>query len=81
MPSIDAATGALALAGAAGGEIVDHFTSHTVHDYELVVGLPLVVVGITYLIAASHGNNAVEACQAASEHQLRGCDGCAPDIP
>jgi uncharacterized membrane protein len=81
VPSIDAAAGVLALAGAGGGEIVDHLTSHSIHDYELVLGLPLVVVGIVYLIAASHGNDAVEACRAASTNSLRDCDGCAPAVP
>jgi hypothetical protein len=81
VPSIDAAVGVLAIAGAGGGEIVDHETSHTMHDYELIVGLPLLVVGIAYLVAASHGNAAVETCHAANEGQLRGCDGCSPGVP
>jgi hypothetical protein len=81
VPSIDALAGVLAIAGAGGGEIVDHETSHTIHDYELVLALPLLTVGIAYLIAASHGTSAVENCHAATEGQLRGCDGCSPGVP
>jgi hypothetical protein len=80
VPSIDAIAGVLAIAGAGAGEVIDHETSHTVHDYELVIALPLLVVGIAYLVAASHGQVggrqvmplSTECPADGSEHDQRG---------
>lgn len=81
VPSIDSAVGVLAVAGAIGGEIVVDTTSHTVDNYELVLGLPLLVVGITYLVAASKGTGKVEACHQAKAGETTGCDGCPARVP
>jgi len=83
VPSVDTAAGVLAVAGAIGGEIADHLVSHPVSHYELIIGLPALVVGITYLIAASKGTDRVERCQAAKQNhgEVRGCDGCQWEIP
>jgi hypothetical protein len=80
LPALDAIVGALAIGGAAGGEVVDQ-TSHPIHRYELYYGLPALVLGIVLLVSASTGTDRVEACQAVKTGQARGCDGCAPDIP
>ena len=81
VPSIDSLTGVLAIAGAVGGEITVEATSHTVNNYELFYGLPLLVAGIVYLVAAGNGTDKVEKCTAAKAGETRGCDGCPAEIP
>jgi hypothetical protein len=84
IPGIDAMTGALLVAGSIGGEIAAHVaTKPFVSNYELVIGLPALVVGITYLVAASKGTNKVSNCQATKRgiQDERGCDGCPAALP
>lgn len=83
VPSIDSVAGTLAVSGAIGGELADRLASHPMDHYELVLGLPLLVAGITYLIAASSGTDKVERCRAAKQQQgePRGCDGCEWQVP
>jgi hypothetical protein len=84
VPSIDSVAGTLLVAGAIGGEIADHVATHGIANYELVLGLPALVVGIVYLVAASRGTEEVTRCRETIEahgRQLRGCDGCAEPVP
>ena len=83
VPSLDSVAGALLVAGAIGGEVADHLASHQIAHYELVLGLPALAVGITYLISASHGTSAVERCRSARENRgvARDCDGCTWTVP
>jgi len=80
-PSIDSAIGISGIAGAVGGELVDRLTNHHMANYELLVGLPAIVVGIAYLVGASYGTDAVEACRNVKGGATRGCDGCADSLP
>jgi hypothetical protein len=81
VPAIDSAAGVLAIAGAGGGEIVTRETSDKVHDYELFYGLPLIIAGIVYFIAASRGTHRVEQCRAIKQGETTGCDGCPERVP
>jgi hypothetical protein len=84
IPAIDAVAGALLVAGAIGGEIADHVASKPLaSNYELVIGLPALVVGITYLVAAAGGTSKVSTCQATKRGLTdeRGCDGCPAALP
>jgi hypothetical protein len=81
LPSIDSAAGVLAIAGAAGGEIVTQAGVEHVDNYELIYGLPLIVIGIVYLVAASHGTDKVEQCKAIKQGDNIGCDGCPERVP
>ena len=80
LPALDAITGALAIAGGVGGEIVDQ-TSHPINRYELYYGLPAVVLGLVLLVSASNGTNKVESCREVKHGNDRGCDGCPAEIP
>jgi len=81
VPSIDSVAGVLAIAGAVGGEITVQETSHKVDNYELLYGLPLLVAGIVYLVAASKGTDKVEKCNAVKQGETTGCDGCPARVP
>jgi uncharacterized membrane protein YqgA involved in biofilm formation len=81
VPSLDAVGGVLAIAGAVGGEFVTQLTDHTVSHYELFYGLPLVVVGIVYLVAAGKGTAKVQRCRAVKLGETDDCDGCPAGIP
>nr|HEX4314292.1 hypothetical protein [Kofleriaceae bacterium] len=81
VPSIDSAAGVLAIAAAAGGEIVTQAGVEHVDNYELIYGIPLIIVGIVYLVAASRGTDKVEACRSAKQVDNVGCDGCAERVP
>jgi hypothetical protein len=81
VPSIDAVGGVFAIAGAVGGEFVTQLTDHKVDHYELFYALPLVVAGIVYLVASSHGTEKVTSCRAAKEGESVGCDGCPARVP
>jgi hypothetical protein len=81
VPAIDSGIGALAIGGAIAGEIVTNYTSDKVNNYELVLGLPLVLVGIAYFIAANHGTHKVEQCRAVKQGETTGCDGCPERVP
>ena len=81
VPSIDAAAGVFALAGAVGGEFVTQLTDHKVEHYELFYGLPLVVAGIVFLVASGHGTEKVQSCRAAKLGDSVGCDGCPARVP
>jgi hypothetical protein len=79
-PSVDAVIGTFAVAGALGGELADRLSSHPVDHYELIIGLPLLAAGITYLVSASHGTDDVERCREIKEGTSRGCDGCPAEL-
>jgi len=82
IPSLDAVAGGLLVAGGLVGEIFDHISAHPIAHYELVIGLPALAVGITYLVAAARGTDRVSTCQAVKRGQaLRGCDGCPAEVP
>jgi hypothetical protein len=81
VPSIDAAGGVFAIAGAVGGEVVTQLTDHKVAHYELFYALPLVVAGIVYLVASGHGTDKVQSCRAAKQGESVGCDGCPARVP
>ena len=81
IPSIDAAGGVFAIAGAVGGEFVTRLTDHKVEHYELFYALPLVVAGIVYLVASGRGTEKVQNCRAAREGESVGCDGCPARVP
>jgi hypothetical protein len=81
VPSIDSVTGVLALSTAVGGEFVTQLTDHKLDHYELVMGLPLVVVGIVFLVAANHGTHAVQRCRAIKLGETDDCDGCPAAVP
>jgi len=83
VPSLDSIGGVLLVAGAIGGEIADHLASHPIDHYELVIGLPALAAGITYLIAANRGTGEVERCRSAKEGSgvPHDCDGCAWSVP
>jgi hypothetical protein len=81
VPSIDAAAGALLVAGAIAGEVADHVSSHPIQHFELIIGLPALVAGIVYFVSASHGTDKVSACRRAHEGRERGCDGCPAEVP
>ncbi|HEY1559182.1 MAG TPA: hypothetical protein VGF94_30380 [Kofleriaceae bacterium] len=83
VPSLDSVAGVLLVAGAVGGEIADRLASHPVSHYELVIGLPALAAGITYLISASRGTGAVERCRSAKDNSgvPRDCDGCTWTVP
>ena len=80
-PAIDSLIGVLAIAGSVGGEIADHLATNPIDHFELYIGLPALVTGIIYLMSASSGTDKVEACQAAKQQQVRGCDDCPAVIP
>ncbi len=71
----------VAVAGAIGGEIANRLSSDPVEHYELFIGVPVLVAGIAYLVAASRGNERVEACRRLDEGAERGCDGCPAAVP
>jgi hypothetical protein len=81
VPMFDSIVGVLGVAGALGGEIANHLSSHPIAHYELLIGLPALAVGIVYLVSASSGTDKVERCQAAKQAQIRGCDGCPAGVP
>jgi hypothetical protein len=81
VPSIDSIAGVLALSTAVGGEFVTQLTDHKLDHYELVMGLPLVVVGIVYLVSASQGTHAVQRCRAIKTGETDDCDGCPAGVP
>jgi hypothetical protein len=81
VPAIDSLAGVLALSGAVTGEVVTQATEHKVEHYELYYALPLIVTGIVYLVAASHGTGKVTECHAAKEGETIGCDGCPARVP
>ena len=63
-PSLDSLVGAAAFATVIGGTIYE-YTSDDANPkrFELIVGLPLVVVGILYFASGSYGTNRVEHCR------------------
>ncbi|MBV8757891.1 MAG: hypothetical protein JO257_11460 [Deltaproteobacteria bacterium] len=68
LPSVDALGGAAALAAAVGGVIIEHTSaSGEPRDFTKYYMTPLIVVGIVYFVAASHGTDKVETCQAAKD--------------
>jgi len=82
IPALDAVAGALLISGAIGGEIADHLSAHPIDHYELIIGLPALVAGIVYVVAASHGTDKVSACQRVRHgDEPRDCDGCPAPVP
>ena len=81
LPSVDSATGVLSIATAVGGEFVTQLTDHKLDHYELVLGLPLVAIGIAYLVSASYGTHAVQRCRAIKGGETDDCDGCPAGVP
>ena len=87
VPAIDSAAGVLAIGYAGAGEIITHATNDKLpptalsDHYELLYGLPLLLVGAVYLYAASRGTSRVEQCHAAKHGEATGCDGCPAQVP
>ncbi len=71
-PAVDALAGAAAFGTAVGGTIIEH-TSDDGHpkNFGIYYGLPLVVVGIVYLAAATFGTNRVEDCQEVNRQRAK----------
>ncbi len=64
LPSADGVIGTFAVAGAIAGEVVDHKSSHPIDHFELLIGLPVLIAGFTFLFSANHGTDKVEECRA-----------------